>query len=278
MALPKEIRNKIYELLLVVPALVAPRQNRTASHENCRAFLYTEELCLLPGICFVLTQTTSSGMKKPFHRYQYINVAILRISKKVHAEAADVLYGINDYDIANLSSESAPAADFKCRLFPRKYQMLVRNITLRGNTIYTFRWILTSGLKDLKAAYGSLSHLMLLLELPSTRKGWAKAYSRGDREKDELWITRLRDSMAKDIFGCEGVLKSIPIWIDIKVVFEGEEYISSSDIDDEGMTALVQKSEPEMDSEEREEEVRKRMALKKALPQAFELFKRGHRR
>ena len=92
MKLPKVVRKKVYDFLLVVPGLICVRQNHTSYHNEEKAFLFAETRQLLPGIAYALPQIAVNKFKVRFSRFQYTNAGILRVSKEVYTEARAVMY------------------------------------------------------------------------------------------------------------------------------------------------------------------------------------------
>lgn len=106
MKLPKVVRKKVYDFLLVVPGLICVRQNHTSYHHEEKAFLFAETRQLLPGIAYALPQIAVNKFKVRFSRFQYTNAGILRVSKEVYTEARAVMYvGLRTFtdSIASLS-------------------------------------------------------------------------------------------------------------------------------------------------------------------------------
>jgi hypothetical protein len=97
--LPLSVRKKVYEHLLVIPALISVRQNRASLYQGKKYYLHAESRELLPGIASALAQLTVNGYKVRFSRFANTNINILLASKEVHAEAKAVLYGKNVFEI-----------------------------------------------------------------------------------------------------------------------------------------------------------------------------------
>lgn len=269
--LPLSIRNKIYEHLLVIPAIICVRQKHTTYHDESRAFLYAERRELLPGIAYALTQTKVDGLKSRFSRHPGTNIAILRVSQEVHAESRAIMYGLNAFEITKPTNELTPQPNYSIRLFPAGYQRLVTHLNIRIRTFYDLDWLLSGGYNVIKNYYRGLATLTLILELDAATKGFGRAMARKPAEKWSLYITRLRDELAADLFkGCAANRTGrIPVWIDLRVLFAGEEYASCwshGDTDVGGTTATTSSAR---------DELVKREELRSALGQAWELFKRG---
>lgn len=264
--LPLSIRNKIYEHLLVVPALICVRQKHTAFHDEKKAFLYAERRELLPGIAYALAQTKVDGPKTRFSRFQGTNLNILRVSKEVHTEARSIMYGMNNFDIVKPTDELTPQPNFSVRLFPSGYQRLVTKLNIRIRTFYGLHWVLNGGYNVIKNYYRGLSSLTLILEMDTATKGFGRQWARKNTEKWTVYIQRLRPALAKDLFG-DAEPTPIPTWINLRVLFSGEAYDTNS----HAPTDTISIPAPESIRNERT----KRDELRSALPETWELFKKG---
>jgi hypothetical protein len=267
MKLPLAIRTRIYEHLVVVPAIICVRQNHTAFHKERQAILYAERRELLPGIAYALTQLTVDSHKSRFSQLAAANVNILRVSKQVHAEAKPIMYGRNEFEIIKPTRETAPPVDFSVRLFPSGYQCLVTKLNIRIRSFYDLSWLLCGGYNAIKNYYRSLRTLTLILEMDSSSKNYGKMWSRRCGEKWPGYIQRLQGMVAQDLSARSKWKNTgkIPVWINLRVLFSGEAYeryliipgddtsISGDDLD--GLT--------------------KRSELKRALPEVWELLKKN---
>ncbi|CAO2651267.1 Nn.00g095640.m01.CDS01 [Neocucurbitaria sp. VM-36] len=244
MKLPLSIRNKIFEHLLVVPALICVRQKHTSFHDEKKAFLYAERREYLPGIAYALAQLTVDGYKTRLARFKYCNINVLRVSKEVHTEARAILYGKNAFEIVKPTNELSPPPDFSVRPFPLGCQRLITKLNIRMRSFYDLHWILSGGYNVMRNYYRGLDTLTLILEMDAANKGFGK-----------------------DIFGgTEGKkAKVIPTWMDLRVLFNGESY-------DENLCAPHDSTNATGD---KVIEQTKRAELKHGLVEAWELFKKG---
>lgn len=266
--LPLYLRNKIYEHLLVIPAIICVRQKHTPFHDEQGAFLYAERRELLPGIAYALAQVTVDGNKIRFSRFNATNINILCASKGVYAEAKAVLYGKNSFQIVRPTNEMSPPPDFSVRLFPPGCQRLVANLNICIRSFFDLHWILRGGYNTLKNYYRGLKSLTLILELTSTARGFGRQWA---RKKDEKWcafIERLHGKLTKDLFGDPNVrkmkMKAIPIWINLRVLFSGERYDENLCISSDNVGANDYKAAEQIKREE----------LKHALVETWALFKK----
>ncbi|KAF2257052.1 hypothetical protein BU26DRAFT_34651 [Trematosphaeria pertusa] len=266
--LPLSVRNRVYEFLLVIPALICMRQKHTSYHNDKGAYLSAEQRELLPGIAYALPQLTVGGYKFRFTRFHHTNTCILGVSKEVHAEAKAVLYGLNDFEIGCPNMETSPAANFKVPLFPRNCQRLVRKLHIRVRACYPLQWLLNGGYAELKDAYRALETLTLILEVQDAKKGFGRRWTKKEGEKWVVYVKRLNSALAVEFFGSAGKIKNVPLWMDLRVLFDGEKYHDTSELErgSTGGGGL---------SNDSAEENAKRLALKRGLVEAFELFKRG---
>ncbi|KAJ4369174.1 hypothetical protein N0V83_006258 [Neocucurbitaria cava] len=265
--LPLSVRNKIYEHLLVVPAIICVHQNRTSFHDEKRAFLYAERRAYLPGIAYALVQLTVDGYKTRLSRFASCNINVLRASKEVHAEAKAVLYGKNAFAIVKPTDELSPPPDFSVRLFPTGCQRLVTKLVICIHSFYDLHWILSGGYNVMKNYYRGLGTLTLILEMDAASKGFGKQWSKGKQEKWKAYVLRLHSELAQDMFGGTKVkkVKVVPTWINLRVLFRGESY-------DEQLGGSHNNANT-TDAEAGEQT--KRIELKHALVEAWELFKKG---
>lgn len=91
------------------------------------------------------------------------------------------MYEGNEWDIANLSHETSPPADFKVPIFPRGYARFIRKMTIRANSIYGFQYMIKhAGHEHLKNHYRGLETLTLVFELESIHRGYGRKLSRED--------------------------------------------------------------------------------------------------
>jgi hypothetical protein len=267
MGLPLEVRKKIYVLTLTVPALVSVRQIRTTQYKKHDCYIYTNPWELAPGIAFVLCQTEVDGFKTRFHSNTFVNAAILRINKTIHAEAKAVMYGINYFDLANHNKETSPRVNFSVPLFPKSYPRLIRNVVIRASSIYGFQYMIKDGGHvELKNLYCGLEKLLLIVELDSAGKGYGRKLAREPGEKWAPYVKRVHNILQLELFDCEGICKSIPIWVDMRAMFPGESYV------DEMRVGEVAAMDDDLDENQVSEQYTKR-----AVAEAFELFKKGGR-
>jgi hypothetical protein len=265
MRLPFTIRKRVYTLLLTVPALVCVRQRRTPTYNECNAYLFAEHKELLPGIAFVLTQATVRGVKARFSSSSYSNANILCVSKQIYNEAKPVLYGVNNFELANLTKETSPAVNFRVPLFPIGYQRHIKHLTVRANAIYGFQYIVKNGgHAEMKNAYRGVEDLTLILEIESIKRGYGKLLVRLDEEKWVTYVKRIHRLLQLELFDCASLCKSIPIWVNFKALFVGDIFIDKiGGVDTRDMNV----SASEVDVRETQ--------LKAAVSEAFELFKKG---
>lgn len=265
--LPLSVRKKVYEHLLVVPGLICLRQKHNASHGAQKTFVHAEDRVLLPGIAYALSQLTVDGRKIGFSEFASTNINILLASREVHAEAKAILYAKNSFDIVRPSTEMTPPSDYSVRLFPPGCQCLVTKFNVRVRSFYDLHWLLGGGYNDIKNFYRGLNTLTLTLELDSVSKGFARQWAKPEGEKWHVYVKRLQIEIAKDAFapgkvatGKAKKVKTIPRWINLRVLFHGECYDEVLN----GASMIVT-------------EQAKRDELRSALHQAWELFKKGGR-
>lgn len=243
------------------------RQKRTRTYNEAHAYLFAEHRELLPGIAYALTHSSVDDFKLPFCYGEFVNAAILRVCKQVHLEARGIMYGSNQFELQNLNKETSPRIDYRVPLFPYKYQSLISNITIRAYSIYGFQYMIKDrGWNDLKRAYRSLQTLTLVLELESPNKGYGRKLA---RVKGEYWVAyvwRVHRILQLELFGCPGLTKSIPIWINLKVLFVDDQYIHDNSSED---LRVVDSALDELNL--------KQQHLKSGVAEAFELFKKGRR-
>lgn len=267
--LPLSARNRVYEHLLTIPAIICVRQKHTAYHDDRKAFLYAERRELLPGIAYALTQTKVDGPKSRLSRFPGTNLNILRTSKEVFTEARSVMYSLNSFEIVKPSNELTPKPDFSVPLFPSGYQRLITRLVIRIRTFYDLDWLLSGGYNVLKNYYRGLQTLTLVLEMDCAIKGFGRQWGRKSDERWRGYIKRLHFALAKALFGETERRKAATIatWIDLRVLFAGETYADTSrgsgDVAGIAMTGCMQN------------EWDKREELRNALVQAWELFKKG---
>lgn len=272
MKLPLPVRNRVYDFLCVVPALICVRQNHIVYHAERQAYLHAEHRELLPGIAYALAQLTVDGYKFRFARFRSTNVNILQASKKVHAEAKAVMYSANDFEILRPSLEFSPPPNFKIPLFPRGYQGLVRKLNIRIRAFYPLQWLLNGGHADLKDAYRDLDSLTLIFEMEVAQKGFGKRACRIEGEAWVPYVQRLRNLLAVELYGQVEVDKNMPIWINFRVLFDGDRYDDAAELHHGGLATIAAGSATA--SSERAKEDASRLGMKRGLAEAFELFKR----
>jgi hypothetical protein len=240
MELTLAIRTRIYEYLLVVPAIICVRQNHTTFRREKQAFLYAESRELRPGIAFALTQLVVGGHKSRFSQLAAANVNILRVSKQVYAEAKPVMYSNNNFEITKPTHEVAPPVDFSVCLFPPGYQHLVTKLNIRIRSFYDLSWLLGGGYNAIKNYYRGLIKLTLILEMESSSKSYGKKWSRTCGEEWTDYIQRLQGQIVKDLFAHSNSEKTnrIPAWIHLRILFSGEAYDEHLIISGDGTHAL----------------------------------------
>ncbi|ORY18672.1 hypothetical protein BCR34DRAFT_553258 [Clohesyomyces aquaticus] len=266
MDLPLKIRERIYGFLLQVAGVIILKQNKTPLQHYPTPYSNMDSRILKPGIAWASTQTIMGAGKARFWSHPSTNVRILRANKQVYAEAKPLLYGINLFEFSNLSNESSPRADFSIPIFPRGIPKLIKHVCIRAGAFYGLGWMLQHGHKHLKNYYRGVESLILILELGAVTRGYGKILARQDNEKWVTYVERIQQSMrlmggvrenVDDILKWQ--LKPVPTWIDFRVVFQAERIMDGVGMDE--------KYEEELDV--------KKVEIKRAVAEAFELFKRG---
>jgi len=265
MKLPRSVRNKVYEHLLVVPAIICVRQNHAPFHENNKALLHAERRQLLPGIAYALAQITVDGVKVHFSRFSTTNINILRVSSKLHDEAKTILYANNSFEIVKPTFKLTPPPDYSVPLFPSGCQNLITKLNIRIHNFYDLEWLLDGGCNIIQNNYRGLLTLTLILERQSTTQGFGKKWTRNQQEKWTAYVRRLQNHLSHDLFGAKAckVPGVIPTWIDLRVLFGSEAY-------DEGGCVSCEPPTCEQAAEQR-----KRDEMRHALAESWELFKKG---
>ncbi|KAJ4356172.1 uncharacterized protein N0V89_004202 [Didymosphaeria variabile] len=277
--LPLSIRKNIYSMLLVVPGLVCVRQNHTSYHNEEKAFLYAEARLLLPRIAYALPQITVGGFKVRFSRFRYANAAILRVSKEVLAEARAVMYGENNFEIICPNLEMSPPPDYKIPLFPRGCARHVRSLSIRVRALYPLKWLLNGGYGDIKNAYRGLEMLIIVFEMESAAKGVGKVLGKGEDEKWVAYVTRLHTHLNAALFGSSLSRPlhpcHLPCWIHFRVLFDGEAYDDFTEPTTHSINVGPASDNTSLTDAAKERF--RRYHLKRGLPEAFEMCKRGGR-
>ncbi|KAF1963055.1 hypothetical protein CC80DRAFT_565767, partial [Byssothecium circinans] len=273
MKLPASVRKRIYRYLLVIPAIICVRQKHSSFHDKKKAFLYEETRTFLPGIAYARPQFAVDGPKFRYTLFKSANTFVLRACREVYNEAKPVLYGQNLFEIVVPSSEMNPPVNFKIRLFPLGCQRLVRHLFIRVRALYPAQWLVNGGYKELKKAYRGLETLTLILEMETAGKGLVKRLMKRDDETWVPYVKRAHETMAAEITGpnnrsTDSATKIVvPVWIDLRVLFDGDRYDEMLDPVDQVLTHAGGNAD----------ENTSRMVLKRGLAEAFELFKKGGR-
>lgn len=165
----------------------------------------------------------------------------------------------------------------KIPLFPRGNQKHIQHLVIRVRAGYPLRWLLDGGYAELKKAYAGLETLTIILEMESTQKGLGKRWAKQDGKHWTTYVKLLHEHLRVEFFGRDSAQKKpakhVPLWMDLRVLFDGERYDSIAEVNDNGhVSGCV--SKPAADTDHEKEEA-SRLALKRAVPQAFELFKKG---
>ncbi|KAH9864884.1 hypothetical protein IAQ61_008829 [Plenodomus lingam] len=190
------------------------------------------------------------------------------VNKEVHAEAKAVLYSQNDFEIIKPTNELAPPPDYSVRLFPSRCQRLVTKLIIRIHSVYDLRWLLNGGYNVIKNYYRGLASLTLILEKQSTTRDLSKKWARKEEEKWTAYIKRLQVDLSHDLFDAKKskmVVKAIPTWINLHILFTGEAYIETS-----------RASNTDLTGEQMTEQIR-RDEIKHTPVDTLELFKKGGR-
>ncbi|KAF2203866.1 hypothetical protein GQ43DRAFT_357487, partial [Delitschia confertaspora ATCC 74209] len=203
MAFPLTIRNRIYTYLLTVSGLISIRQNRT------------------PFFAYALIQDEITGNKTSFSKCSSFNINILQTCKAVHAEAKEVLYGENKFDMLNLTDKTSPKADFGVQVFGMGYQSLVKRTVFRAEYLKEFAWMVNSGWTGLKEAFPGLEHETLVLELEELGLKYHRVLVRKEREEWRKWVKRISRSIMTVLGGGRGKAIVVPVWMDLEVMFPG---------------------------------------------------------
>ncbi|CAI6339560.1 unnamed protein product [Periconia digitata] len=277
MGLPLSIRQRIYNMVLVVPAIICVRQKHVAYSNAKSSLLYIkpEDRRLLPGIAYALAKFTVDGTKFRYSRFSSANISMLCVSRQIHSEAKSIMYSQNSFEIIAPFSEMSPAVDFKIPLFPRHYQKLVQRLVISVRGGYCMRWLLSSGHghAEVKKAYPALQTLTVIFELESTNRGVGRRLTKEDNERWGLYVKRLHGVLNDEL----SVVKNIPIWINMRVLFDGERYVEALELQNNSMTDGPLLRTASANGKQDDGEQAARQALKLGLPQAFELFKKGGR-
>ncbi|KAF2790220.1 hypothetical protein K505DRAFT_352097 [Melanomma pulvis-pyrius CBS 109.77] len=274
MKLPLLVRKKIYTLLLTVPAIICVRQNRTAFKHFPLPWSNFADVRLLPGLAYVTTQTISQGLKLHFDKFPYTNVAIMRTSSKVYGETKEIFFGRNTFDLLNLTKETSPPVDFRVPAFSRGCQRVIKSLCIRGSAPYTFRWVLTGGHAEIKNAYRGLKLLTLVLEVDDLRRGIGKKLVRGPKENWVEYVKRIVALIARDIFDCEGIMKKIPTWINLRVVFEGDHFADSIMLNNSSSSGKTKETQSTMHANMDEDDIKKE-DVRRGVLEAFHVFQNG---
>ncbi|KAF2749109.1 hypothetical protein M011DRAFT_387216, partial [Sporormia fimetaria CBS 119925] len=225
LSLPLTARRAIYILLLTVPGLICVRQNRTAGSYETNAYIGPENRELLPGISFALVQTSVDGMKSRFGNHPYVNVSILRTCKAVFHEARTVMYTANTLELANLTHETAPPANFRVPLFPRGYPRYIRHIVLRAMSFYAFRYLLADeGCMQIKGHYRGLKDLTLIIELNHMNQRIVRKLGLSDAQDPSAEVKRAHAFLRREFFGNMETTKTLPHWVKLKILLTGDEF------------------------------------------------------
>jgi hypothetical protein len=273
MKLPLSARNRIYEFLLVIPALICVRQKHTSYHNEKQAYLFAEHREFLPGIAYALPQLTVNGPKFRFARFRSTNTNILQVSKKVHAEAKALMYGGNEFEIMCPCTEFSPSPNFQVHPFPPGYQRLVHHLNIRFRAFYPLQWLVNGGYAEIKNAYRGLETLTLIFEHETTEKGFAKQARKRDGEAWVPYVHRVRDLLAMELYGRVDVGKNMPAWINLRVLFDGDRYDEALELH-RGSVAIGVTIGPTTAGSERAVEDALRLGMKRGLAEGFELFKK----
>ncbi|KAF2741004.1 hypothetical protein EJ04DRAFT_423725 [Polyplosphaeria fusca] len=267
LGLSVDIRCCIYQLLVLVPGLICARQKKTPLvpffNQAPLHDTKVQHQDLLPGIAYALCHLVSTASKTRFSKLPYTNICILRSCKQVHEEASAVLYGLNIFDLFNHTKETMPKADFKIPLFPHIYQCQIRRLAIKSGGLYMFRFVLLGGWQSLQAAYPALESLTLILEFESSTQGCAIRWARKSGEEWCGYVARVRDELALEIYGCLGLVKTIPDWIGLRMAFNDEKYV---DVIDPGLGEF---------QHDVLDETNRRIVLRRGVVEAFERFRKG---
>lgn len=264
--LPLAVRKQVYEYLLVVPAFVCARQNYVSFQENPEVPLVAERRELLSGLSSALVQGRVNGSQVPFSRFGTANVNILYSSKEVYAEAKPILYSMNDFEIVRPTEELSPPPDFNVRLFLADCQRMVTKLNIRIRSFYDLGWVLHGGFNTIKYYYRGLETLTFIMEINSTDRGFGKQWSRRLGEHWVTYVNRLQDIIGEDLFGAAKLKKTIPHWIDLRVLFHGEVYHKALGAASGDLSSVSSSADAEL---------LKRAHLAQSLVEAWELFKKG---
>ncbi|KAL6710798.1 hypothetical protein ACN47E_007855 [Coniothyrium glycines] len=269
MRLPPSVRKSVYEHLLVVPALISVRHNYASYEDGTRTFPSFECRELLSGIGSALMQRSVNGYGILFSRFASTNVNILCANREVYTEARAILYGENNFEIIKPTEELSPSPNFRMKLFPSGCQCFVTKLHIRIRSFYDLHWLLGGGYNVIKNHYRALCTLTLILELDSTSKGFGKQWSRLADEKWVPYVMRLQGVLEHALFKtAKGEMaKSIPYWIDLRVLFNKESYYAK--LTRPQVPRLAIKSRIAIGDDD------KREHLRQGLVEAWELFKKG---
>jgi hypothetical protein len=188
--------------------------------------------------------------------------------------------------------ETSPPTDYKIPLFPRGCARLVRSLSIRVRALYPLKWLLDGGYGEIKDVYRGLETLHVVFEMESATKGAAKMLCKKEGEKwvaygesciHMVWyvqvylltshpVTRLHIHLNTALFDTP---HHLPIWIHLRVLFDGEAYADYAESDPR--TIAIDMGPGNASPTDVAEERLRRYHLKRGLPEAFEMCKRGGR-
>jgi hypothetical protein len=160
--------------------------------------------------------------------------------------------------------ETSPPADYKIPLFPRCCARLVRSLSIRVRALY-----------PLSATKGVAKMLC--------KKEGEKWVAYGESCIHMVWyvqvylltshpVTRLHTHLNTALFDTP---HHLPIWIHLRVLFDGEAYADYAESDPR--TIAIDMGPGNASPTDVAEERLRRYHLKRGLPEAFEMCKRGGR-
>ena len=165
------------------------------------------------------------------------------------------------------TNELSPPPDYSIRLFPPGCQRLVTQLSIKIRSFYNLDdgllLLLRGGrFNQLAKFYPGLVSLTLILELEAAGRGFGKTWARKRGEKWVAYVQRLYDDIAKELFrktmGKAKDAKVVPVWMNLRVLFDGESYVEGAGGGAVEGTDLV-----------------KRRELRQGMVEAWELFKKG---
>ncbi|KAH9875056.1 hypothetical protein J1614_004544 [Plenodomus biglobosus] len=175
--LPISVRNRIYEHLLVVPAIICVRQNHTSYHDEKKPSCTLSAASFFPVLRMLSPKSSSMASK-------YNSSASAPPTSISFVLTAKSMLKPRLFYTARMTSRSSsrPMNSHHRLITACTYSHLAASALSRLHSFYDLQWLLSGDYNAIKNYYRGLVSLTLIVEKQSKNKGFGKKWARKEEE------------------------------------------------------------------------------------------------